>query len=312
MKSSHTSLVFFICIAGVGLALLPAGRAQSMRNIVRDALWPGQQMAQIAINSGRDWSVDRRKRRRLANEIVDLKSRIRTLELAERRLKFQVALTRDRQREWEQTTALPLPVQPSEPLLDAELLEARVVGRGTGATGNRQPLLIAGATAGIDAAALVLDGREPLLDLGTENGVVADSPVYAGRTVVGRIAAVGRWTSTVRLITDVDYSGPAQLARLSGDELFFGPEGILQGDGNGSCRLDFVSRDEAVREGDYVLTGTDGAQPLPMFYGKVVKVTGRPGALHWNIQVQPVVDVEKLRSVYVLKSRLNRLRILAQ
>ena len=58
--------------------------------------------------------------------------------------------------------------------------------------------------------------------------LAAGDAVYAGRIVIGKIAEVGRFSSTLRLVTDSGYSGRARLARRTSQGLVFGAEGTLR------------------------------------------------------------------------------------
>ena len=152
-------------------------------------------------------------------------------------------------------------------------------------------MLERGAVDGVRESTLVLEDNRSLLDQGADAGLAPGQPVYSGRNVVGKIAVVGRWTSTVCPVTDPEFRGLAQLARSSGNRLLFGPQAILVGCGERLCRLTLIPATEPVSVGDEVYTGQrDAALPYPLYYGKVVSALIKPGALHWEIRVQPAVQ----------------------
>ena len=118
----------------------------------------------------------------------------------------------------------------------------------------RKHFLDVGANDGIAESALVLEGTQPLVDLGSDADVSPGDAVYAGRIVIGKIAEVGRYSSTLRLVTDPGYSGRARLARRNDrGALVFGAEGTLTADGSELCRLKHIT--DPVNVGDEVFTG---------------------------------------------------------
>ena len=157
----------------------------------------------------------------------------------------------------------------------------------------------------------MLDGDAKLIDQGTAVRIDANDPVYADRIVVGRIAKVGSWTSTLELVTDKKFHGLACVMRETAEGWLPGPEGILSGDGTNHCRLEVESA-EPVKVGDAVCTvPDDGVLPLRMYYGRVIQVDLQPGSLHWEVKVEPAFKELRLRTVSVLRTKLNPARILA-
>ena len=199
--------------------------------------------------------------------------------------------------------------EPVPPLVLPRLIEARVLGEETAALWRARKLLAAGAADQIAESALVLDDSRPLVDLGQDAGVSPGDAAYAGRIVVGKIAEVGFYSSTLRLVTDPAYKGLARLARRTSRGLVLGPEGTVVGDGSELCRLKHIA--EPVNVGDEVFTGgTDGAVPARMYYGKVVRAELEPGAREWSVWVRPAAT-EGLESVLILRRALNPDRVLA-
>ena len=198
------------------------------------------------------------------------------------------------------------------PLFQPDLVRAQVLGEELSCLWRGQKLIGAGTHDGIRELTLVLDDKRPILDQGADARVAADQPVYAGRIVVGKVAATGRWSSTLRLVTDAGYIGSARLARRTSQGTVFSSEGKLEGDGTRLCRLKYIQSTEPVREGDLVFTGeTDGVHPCPMYYGTVARAELEEGTSHWSIWVKPAVLDEKLETVQVLRTALNRNRLLA-
>jgi cell shape-determining protein MreC len=195
-----------------------------------------------------------------------------------------------------------------EPLLSAGLVPARILGRDPDVLRRRfGRILSRGASSGIAIEDFVL-ANLPHLDQGVDAGLEAGQPAISGRVVVGRIEQVGRWTSTLTLVTDPTYSGFAQIVRPSRTRPVLGPTGVVQGNGDGTCQLKLVPKEQPVSIGDYVYSRQqDADQPAPVYYGRVIEAD--PGADHWSIIIEPAFDPALLADVQVLKVMLNAQRV---
>jgi rod shape-determining protein MreC len=160
------------------------------------------------------------------------------------------------------------------------------------------------------SAAIV--GRSPTswysrarLSVGTDDGVVVNSPVVAGRrrgaALVGVITAATAGSSTVSFITD-GQTRVGAFVEGSGGGL-----GILEATTAGQLRLAGVPREFKVQDGAVVRTaGFKADMRLPSIYprgipvGQVVGAGARPVDVQQTIQVTPYVDVRTLTSVAVL------------
>jgi len=126
---------------------------------------------------------------------------------------------------------------------------------------------------------------------------------------VGRISRVGRWTSTLQPLTDTRFRGLARLARPGDDRPVFSTRGMLEGTGDGFCRLTLVPATAAVAIGDVVYTdGRDQPDAWPMVYGTVVRAELPEDAPHWDIRIRPAINLDELGHVEVLTRRFNRQR----
>jgi len=171
--------------------------------------------------------------------------------------------------------------------------------------------IAAGADDGVLPAALVLDDALPLVDLGSSAGVDAGQLVLAGATVWGQVAAIGGHVSSVRRVNAPGYRDLVQLARVSGERLTPGPQGVLEGTGERCCRIKLIQTTESVSEGDLVLaTGGEALLDAPLVYGRVVRLESRPGVPHWDIWMEPAARPEP-RDVAVLQISLNEARLAA-
>ena len=297
-----------ICLAGAGLMFLPVEAGRPFRALVRDALRPGQMALHVALHHARVQVAAWGRSLNPGNQSADRDDATRDLEVANRRLELQVARLREQvQKLSTQQGLFPTTVSPP-PLVSPRLVEARVLGEETAVLWRGMKFLSAGASGGIAESALVLDDPRPLIDLGLDADLATGDAAYAGRIVIGKIAEVGKYSSTLRLVTDATYSGRARLARRTSRGLVFGAEGTLVGDGSELCRLKHIA--DPVNVGDEVFTGgADGLVPLPMYYGKVVRAELVAGANEWSVWVQPAATDERLESVLILRRTVNRDRI---
>jgi rod shape-determining protein MreC len=226
--------------------------------------------------------------------------RIDSLELQCRRLRVENARLRDELSTAEKYGVSPIPVSTGHAAEPPAVIRAAVLGRDALELWRTAPHLNQGHRHGVSESSLVLDAAAPHLDQGSDSGVQPELDVLIGRCVVGRIANVGRWTSTLEPITDSRYRALAQIIRPSEQGGSFGTEGILVGQGTSFCKLTEVPTTQSVRVGDEVYTSErDHRTPVPLYYGRVVRVeeSGR----NWDIAVEPAVKVADLRTVAVLK-----------
>jgi cell shape-determining protein MreC len=301
-------LTLLLCLTGLGLLFVPAQAARPVRALVRDALRPGQAALHAAVRQSRRWVAELGQSINRTDRPGEPDVELQAARLEIRRLELQVARLRDRVEKLSQQQRLSPAADSPPPLVTPTLVAARVLGDETAALWRGRKLLAAGG-AEIAESALVLDQARPIVDLGADADVSSGDAIYAGRIVIGKIAEVGRYSSTLRLVTDPAYSGRARLARRTSRGLVFGAEGTLVGDGSDLCRLRHIS--DPVNVGDDVFTGgADGLVPLPMYYGTVVRAELNPGANEWSVWVQPAAAAERLESVLILRRAINPDRVL--
>lgn len=300
-------LALALILGACSLNLASADLQDCLRSTVRDFLAPGQRLLQCAVESAKQQiaAVDREEDATSASLGAGQRE---ALALRIRQLELELNATRDRladaQRHGRRARGTASP-----PLLVPELIEARWLGEESAGLWRSRAVVAAGSSAGLFESALVLQSQLPLVDAGTDLNLTIGDAVYAGRIVVGKIAEVGRFSSTVRLVTDPEFSGRARVARRTDRGLEVIAEGTLVGDGTPTCRLKHVT--EPVAAGDEVFTGgTDGVIPYPMYYGTVVDAELPPAAREWTIQVRPAAATDRRETVEILRLSLNRERIL--
>lgn len=310
-RSSRATTItaVLLCVGAVALHVAPARVQEGIQTGLRDALRPGQVMVRRAEQWGRGWSAANRSAEegaltgRLEEELSAWKQRCRELQLANTRLQEQLAAG-------EQERSLRWPVSPRDPLVVPELVSASVLGEEAATLLRGGALIDFGSQPGLAESTLVLEDSRPLIDQGRDAGMEAGQAVYRGRAVVGRIAKVGRWVSTLQHVTDSEYRGFAQVARPTTAGLAWGPRGILVGCGEALCRLTEISSTESVDAGDEVYAA-DTSFPEPMYYGRVVEAELEAGGLRWRVLVEPAVPRDGLRMVQVLRRTVNPARLRA-
>jgi rod shape-determining protein MreC len=135
--------------------------------------------------------------------------------------------------------------------------------------------------------------RVLLLDRGSSAGVARQQPVITPRGAVGRVVEAAPGVAKVLSLVDPN-SGVAALVQRTR------VQGVLVGEGEDTCRLEFVSDEAPVEVGDVVVTsGLDAIFPKGILLGVVSKV-GEAQGLTRYVQVRPEVDPHRLEEVLVL------------
>ncbi len=80
--------------------------------------------------------------------------------------------------------------------------------------------------------------------------------------------------------------------------------GILTGKGYRECSLDFVPKEEDIKEGDLIVTsGLGKSFPEGMKIGEVTKVDKKVDGLSMKVKVRPLAEVFEVEEVIVLKKK---------
>jgi cell shape-determining protein MreC len=300
--------------AAAGLFAAPPSVQQAIRAGILDVVITGQSVAMNHYDNFRATSL--RWPTRLLSGNVEFETnsendRLVTLEQTCRSLRIENARLHEELQLAEKYGVSPVPVSAVTKASLPTVVRAAVVSRETLSHWRSVRSLNRGRAAGITESSLVLEEGQPHLDQGSDAGVEPELDVFIGRCVVGRVASVGRWTSTLESITDPRYRALVQIVRPTDQGGSFGTEGILVGQGNGLCNLTEVPTTETVRVGDEVYTSErDGRAGVPLYYGRIrtVEEAGR----HWDISVEPAVKTADLKSVDVLKLPPSFARPLAE
>ena len=133
-----------------------------------------------------------------------------------------------------------------------------------------------------------------IVDVGSEDGVMADSAVISEQGIVGRVLTVTGKTSRVLLTTDANSS-------VAGIDQRSGVNGIVQGTGRNQLRLGYVSAGEDIQKDDVIVSsGMGGTFPKGYVLGTVVKKNQSENGLNLDIDLASVVDFASLDYVFIL------------
>ncbi len=135
--------------------------------------------------------------------------------------------------------------------------------------------------------------RVLLLDRGSNDGIAADQPIITPRGIVGRVITAAPGVAKVQTILDPN-SGVAAIVQRTR------AQGVVVGEGDRACRMDYVTDLASVEVGDVVITsGLDQIYPKGYIVG-VVTAVGEGQGLTKLVRLKPEVDFKKLEEVLVL------------
>lgn len=133
-----------------------------------------------------------------------------------------------------------------------------------------------------------------VVDLGSDDGILPDSPVISEQGLVGRVLEVTAKNSRVLLISDSSSSvaGIDDRSRVTG---------IVQGTGRNQLKYGYIAANEDIQKDDnLVSSGLGGIFPRGYALGTVVKKTESENGLNTEIEVAPAVDFASLDYVFIL------------
>lgn len=118
-------------------------------------------------------------------------------------------------------------------------------------------------------ARVVADLKSPfvhtlLANVGSIDGVMTGQIILGNRGIIGRVIAVGKRSSRILLLTDLNSHLPVVVGRQRG-------RAIMTGDNTPQPILEFFDKDDKFENGDNVVTSGDrGVLPMGLRVGKVV------------------------------------------
>ena len=288
--------------AALGLLLMPEETTEGLRHQARDMARPGLLLTALARSGVQNCSATALQWWGGQSEIRRLQRELDQQQELARALRHQLDVA--------QMQAEVDDGSENQTLFHPRYLTARVLGQEVVSLWQERQFLAPGASQDLKESLLVVSDGLSTLDLGSDHHLERGQLVLAQRVVLGRLTAVGQWTSTLQPVTDAKYRGEAQLMRDTAAGLQAGEVGILSGTGTG-CRLQ-LSREIPVAVGDQVYTRMDDPLiPEPLLYGHVTAVQLPPGSLEWEITVEPAAAKLSPKLVQILRYELNPLRQVA-
>lgn len=134
------------------------------------------------------------------------------------------------------------------------------------------------------------------IDKGSSAGIAVGMPVTDSKGAIGQVVETSVTSSVVRLLSD-ENSGVSALVQSSR------AQGVLRGSADARLSLELVRTDQVVVAGDMIVTsGLGGVFPKGLPLGKVASVEKAPGALYYDIIVEPLSAVETYEEVLVVTS----------
>lgn len=145
--------------------------------------------------------------------------------------------------------------------------------------------------------------RTVTIDKGSADGLAINMPVCNATGIIGQIIEVSPTTATVRLVTD-ENSGISAMVQSTR------AQGILQGQPDGTLRLEYVTVDSDVKEGDIIVSsGLGGVYPKGLPLGVVSSVDRPDNASYYTIVVTPASsETENNEEVLVITSLTDEQR----
>ena len=145
------------------------------------------------------------------------------------------------------------------------------------------------------AAAASPEFRTVTIDKGTAEGLKTDMAVISPAGVVGRVILPSGRAAKVQLLIDRNAAAGGMIERTR-------VQGVVEGFGDGSLRMEYVPGTSDVKPGDMVVTsGIDGIYPKGFVIGTIEQVERGSGGYHL-ITVRPAVDFRRLEEVLVVRT----------
>lgn len=135
--------------------------------------------------------------------------------------------------------------------------------------------------------------NELIINRGKEDGLAAGQFVLGDNSIIGTISGVSFRMARVKLFTNPTAKVAVKIDGVSAGRL-------MQGSGGNSAKVRMLK--QRVKVGTQVMAGKKpGFLDTPMIIARVTQCERNMGSpLLWDIEVEPVCDIEKLNSVAVI------------
>lgn len=146
--------------------------------------------------------------------------------------------------------------------------------------------------------------EEMRIDRGQKDGVKEGMMVLSENILVGKVIKVNKNDALVQLLSDTNLKMPVLVKKSSPDKTKavggIQARGLLFGQGSEKLLLDRVLQSEDIQKGDLVVTvGEEGWLP-DLLIGQIIDVAPKTAEVYQKARVAPLVEVQKLRIVFVV------------
>lgn len=144
------------------------------------------------------------------------------------------------------------------------------------------------------------------IDKGTSSGLALHQAVITtDKYLVGQIYDVGTTWAKVITITDPESSVGSIISRSR-------DLGIVEGDaqlnGNGYCKMTYISKNTNLISGDFIETsGMGGIYPKGILIGKVLEIRPETHSISEYAVVQPAAELDRITEVFVIKNEMTQI-----
>ena len=138
-------------------------------------------------------------------------------------------------------------------------------------------------------------GNELTISCRKSAGLVKDQFVLGDNSIIGTISDISSHTASVKLFTDTTSKIAVKI-----DELDI--KMLMQGNGNSTAKIPFVSKKENIKKGDEVYACKKaGFSDASVIIGRVAELKiDDKDPLFWDITVEPACDIEHLEDVAII------------
>ncbi len=134
-----------------------------------------------------------------------------------------------------------------------------------------------------------------LLDRGKIDGVKPNMAVINENGLVGKVISVSDYTSRVLFILDPGNTVSVKVLRNN-------VMGVLKGNGDGTCSLQYISTGADIKVGDVIVTSeASELYPGGIVVGKISNIYNKPGETFLDITVIPSVDFSSIYYLWIVR-----------
>lgn len=140
-----------------------------------------------------------------------------------------------------------------------------------------------------------------IINVGEDDNIKKNMVVINSHGLIGKIVEVNKTTSKIRPIIDERSSVSCLISRNSENVILKGNN--LSNDKN-SCKLEYITFDADILEGDNIITSNiSEIYPKGINVGKVKKIKSNDKSRKKTVLVEPVVNIEKVQKVMIIKNK---------